>query len=121
MSGNIKSHKDLLVWKKSMDLVTRVYTITKDFPCDEVSGLTSQIRRSVVSVPSNIAEGSARQTRKEFIQYLYIASGSISELGTQMLIAANLNFIENDEIILKEIDEIGKMLSGLIFSLKKNG
>jgi four helix bundle protein len=84
------NHKDLEVWKKSMDLVEDVYALSKFFPNDEKFGLTNQIRRASVSVPSNISEGAARKSDKEFIQFLYIALGSLSELETQYLIAVRL-------------------------------
>ena len=112
----MKTHKDLEVWKKSIELVTEIYQITKDFPKEEIYGLTSQIKRSAVSVPSNIAEGAARQSNKEYIQFLYIALGSLMELDTQLVIAKNINFV--DEEMLSNIDDkietIGKMLNGLI-------
>ncbi|MFA5010608.1 MAG: four helix bundle protein [Ignavibacteria bacterium] len=87
---NIKTHKDLEVWKKSIDLVSEIYEITKSFPKEEIYGLTNQIRRSAVSIPSNIAEGAGRNHDKEFIQFLYIAMGSSSELETQIFICKNL-------------------------------
>lgn len=112
----MKTHEDLEVWKKAISFVTEIYSITKSFPKEETYGLTNQIRRAAVSVPSNISEGAARQTNKEFIQFLYIALGSNTELETQLLIAYNLNYIsKNDyEICYQSVDEIGKMLSGLI-------
>ena len=82
MSNKIRNHKDLEVWKKSMDLVSNIYKITESFPNKELYGLTNQIRRAAVSIPSNIAEGAARNSKKEFIQFLYIALGSLSELET---------------------------------------
>lgn len=112
----MKTHKDLEVWKKSISLVTEIYSITKSFPKEEIYGLTNQMRRAAVSVPSNISEGAARQTNKEFIQFLYIALGSNTELETQLLIAYKLNYMsKNDyEICYQSVDKIGKMLSGLI-------
>ena len=83
---NIKTHKDLDVWKKSMDLVEDVYRLTKSFPDAEKYGLTNQIRRCAVSISSNIAEGAARKTDKEFVKFCYIALGSLSELETQLLL-----------------------------------
>jgi len=107
------NHKDLDVWKKSMDLVEDIYTFTKSFPDDEKFGLTNQIRRAIVSVPSNIAEGAARKGDKEFIQFLYIALGSLSEVETQYLIAIRLKYtIENKEIEHK-INEVKRMIVGL--------
>ena len=109
----MKTHKDLDVWKKSIDLVTHVYRITKDFPKEELYGLTTQIRRSAISIPSNIAEGAARKNVKEFIQFLYVALGSFSELETQLIISKNLNYIQSDQLS-DEYSSIGKMLIGLI-------
>ncbi|MDI6744237.1 MAG: four helix bundle protein [Thermodesulfovibrionales bacterium] len=114
----IKTHKDLDVWNKAMDLAFDLYNITKDFPREEVYGLTSQIRRSAVSIASNIAEGAARNSKKEFIQFLYISLGSIAELETQILLAKKLNYLKA-EIVLSEIDKIRQMTLGLINYLKK--
>ena len=118
----MKTHRDLDVWKKSVSLVTSIYDITKSFPKEEIYGLTNQIRRAAVSVPSNIAEGSARQGNKEFIQFLYIALGSLTEIETQLIIARNLNFLseENFVSLMSTQKEIGKMLIGLIRYIKKN-
>ena len=114
---NIKTHKDLDVWKKSMDLVERVYRRTERFPDSEKYGLTNQIRRCAVSVSSNIAEGAARNTDKEFVQFCYIALGSLSELETQLLIAERLKYSQNIDI-LENVVEIRRMLLGLIKYLK---
>ena len=114
---NIKTHKDLDVWKKSMDLVERVYRRTESFPDSEKYGLTNQIRRCAVSVSSNIAEGAARNTDKEFVQFCYIALGSLSELETQLLIAERLKYSQNIDI-LENVVEIRRMLLGLIKYLK---
>ncbi len=115
----VKSHKDLKVWKESMELVVLIYAATKEFPKDELYGLTSQIRRASISIPSNIAEGAGRNGSKEFIRFLYIALGSLSELETQLEIALKLNFVKNlDDVILKII-YIRRMLSKLIRSLKQ--
>jgi four helix bundle protein len=115
--ANIKTHKDLDVWKKSMDLVERVYRRTESFPDSEKYGLTNQIRRCTVSVSSNIAEGAARNTDKEFVQFCYIALGSLSELETQLLIAERLKYSQNIDI-LENVVEIRRMLLGLIKYLK---
>ena len=89
MSDNkINSHEDLIVWQKAIDFVTDIYSITDSFPKSEMYGLTNQIRRSVVSIPSNITEGSARRSLKEYNQFLYIALGSLSELETQLIISS---------------------------------
>lgn len=106
------NHKDLDVWKKSIALVLSVYSETKNFPVDEKFGLVNQIRRAVVSIPSNIAEGSARGTDKELLRFLDIASGSLAELETQLIIAEQLEYTKANDL-LKQIESIGQMLSGL--------
>jgi four helix bundle protein len=93
-------HKDLDVWRKSMILVTDIYKISNDFPTSELYGLTSQIRRAAVSIPSNIAEGAARKGDKEIIQFISIALGSLAEIETQYLIAVRLKYIDEDKNIL---------------------
>lgn len=112
----MKTHKDLEVWQKAIAFVTDVYNQTGSFPKEELYGLVSQLRRSAVSIPSNIAEGAARQSNKEFIQFLYVALGSLMELDTQLIIAKNLNFLSDENLndLQTKADEIGKMLSGLI-------
>jgi len=102
------THKDLDVWQKAIELVTSVYKLTETFPQKEIYCLASQINRSAVSIPSNIAEGSARSSDKELIHYLYISLGSISELETQIIIASNLNYVENNKRIMKEIETVRK-------------
>ena len=116
----MKTHKDLDVWKKSVSLVTSIYEVTKAFPKDEMYGITNQIRRSAVSIPSNIAEGSARQGDKEFAHFLYISLGSLSELETQLIIANNLKYltITDYELTIEQLEEIRKMLLGLIKYVK---
>ena len=114
----VKNHRDLLVWQEGMALVKLVYQTTAAFPKEEVFGLTSQMRRAAVSVPSNVAEGAARNGRKEFLQFLGIARGSLSELETQVLIANDLNFIADDKELLQKIDRLFKLMSGLIKSLQ---
>ncbi len=113
----LKTHKDLDVWKKSMELAERYYYLTDKFPDNERYGLVSQMRRSAVSVPSNIAEGAARGSIKEFIQFLYISLGSLSELETQSLLSDRLKLL-NDKSIFNELELIRKMLLGLIKSMK---
>jgi four helix bundle protein len=112
----MKTHKDLEVWKKSLAFVTAVYKNTHSFPAEERYGLTSQVKRSAVSIPSNIAEGAARNSKKEWIEFLYIALGSASELETQLLIALNLGFITSEEnnTLQSELETISKMIYGLI-------
>lgn len=109
----------LIVWQKSHELVLKIYEITKSFPKDEQFGLTSQVRRAAVSIPSNIVEGKARGSNKEYSRYLLIARGSLEEVKYQILLAKELKYI--DEKMYKEIaalaDEVGKMLNGLINKL----
>ena len=112
-------HSDLDVWKKAIEFVAEIYKITKNFPKEEIYGLTSQIRRAAVSIPSNIAEGAARNYKKEFIQFLYIAVGSAAETETQLIIAKEIGYIENNTLLLSEIGSIKKMILGLIKYLKK--
>lgn len=117
----MKTHKDLDVWKNSLDLVKDIYEISGKFSNNEVYGLTSQIRRAVVSIPSNIAEGSARQSKKEFIQFLYIASSSLSEAESQLMISHKLNYITNSELdkLIGQLNSIRAQMYGLIKYLKK--
>lgn len=121
MGNSIKPHKRLDVWNKAIDLTVDIYRLSETFPRTEVYGLTSQMRRAAISVPSNIAEGAARQTKKEFINYLHMAQGSLSELDTQLLIAKRLEYLsaESYETIEDRIETISKMLTGLIKSLKR--
>ena len=114
----MKSHKDLLVWQKSVDMVTCVYNQTSGWPKEEVYGLTSQIRRAAVSVPSNIAEGAGRTGKKEFSRFLSIAMGSLAEVETQIVIAQRLGYMLDVTSIDKGIQEIRRMLIGLNKSLE---
>jgi len=115
----VKDYKELEVWKKGIALVLASYEIVQKFPGDERFALTNQIKRSAISIPSNIAEGASRNTTKEFVQFLYIALGSASELETQMIIAEKLGYIKNNQNLISEITIIRKMLNALITSLKK--
>ena len=117
----VTSYEDLEVWQKAMDLVTLVYRLTKGFPKEEVYGLTSQLRRAAVSVPSNIAEGQSRRSTKEFLNYLSMARGSLSEVETQAEIARRLEYIKEEETLqLKELTRtVGRLLNGLIRSLEQ--
>ena len=110
----MKTHMDLDVWKLSMDFVETVYKLSSQFPSDEVYGLTSQIRRAAVSIPSNIAEGASRQSPKEFVQFLYISLGSLSEVETQLMLSQRLQFAVNVQSALNSAVTIKKMLNGLI-------
>ncbi len=115
-----KPHKKLRAWQLGMEITVDIYRITKKFPSEEKFGLTSQMRRSAVSIPSNISEGAARNSEKEFLKFLYIALGSLSELDTQVEIARQLKFIDQAtvEILDKKLIEEDKVLSGLIRSKK---
>ncbi len=113
----IKSYKELIVWQKSMVLVKYIYKITSNFPNDEKFGLVSQMKRSSVSIPSNIAEGWGRLSRKNYIQFLRISRGSLFELETQLLITKDLNYIKDSQEIENLIVEISKMLNSLIRKL----
>jgi four helix bundle protein len=115
-----KPHHQLAVWQRSINLVKGIYQLTEEFPESEKFGLISQMRRAAVSIPSNIAEGAARNSRKEFINFLHIAQGSIAELETQILISQELGFVKVDSVnsLLQEMDEISKMIIGLQRSLK---
>ena len=116
-----KPHKKLEAWKQSMDLAIGVYRATATFPREEIYGLTNQARRAVVSVPSNIAEGAARQTKREFANFLHISQGSLSELDTQLELARRLGFLR--ETSWRDLDsrmvQIDKMLTGLIRHVTK--
>ena len=113
----VESHKDLDVWKRSMDLVTEVYKLTQKWPVEEKYGLTSQLRRAAVSIPSNIAEGSARGSRADFSRFLNIAQGSLAEVETQLEIAYRVDLEERSSLFTNEIISLRRMLSGLKKSL----
>ncbi len=113
------THKDLEVYKLSLDLVEDIYKITKSFPSSENFGLTSQLRRAAVSVPSNISEGSSRGSTKDFIRFLNIASGSLAEIETQLVIAERIGYITFAEALQNRITTIRKMLYRLKQSLSK--
>ena len=117
-----KDFEDLTLWQKSMDLVEGVYKISSLFPKEELYGLTSQIRRAAVSIPSNVAEGNTRQSKKEFYYFLTVAHGSLTELKTQLLIAQRLQYVMDTECteILILTEEIARMLHGLKRFLKSN-
>src|SRR5260370_33970288 len=116
------SYKDLIAWKKGMQLVEAIYDTTDSFPQHEICGLTSQLRRAAISIPSNIAEGQAHYSNREFIRFLRHSRGSLAEIETQLLIAQNRGYVpkERDDELLQQTDELGRVLSGLINSLKKH-
>ena len=118
--ATVRNYRELIVWQKAMDLVELVYQATKQFPKEELYGLTSQIRRSAVSVPSNIAEGQARKSTAEFLNFLSIANGSRAEMETQILLAQRLNYATSDttQKILALSEEVNRLLNGLMNSLK---
>jgi four helix bundle protein len=115
----LRRYQDLIAWQKAMDLVTRVYEVTGGFPRREMYGLTNQLRRAAVSVPSNIAEGQGRKAGREFLRYLAISRGSLQELETQIIIASRLGYIEEPEHIdlIEKITEVSRVISGLSNSL----
>ena len=116
-----RSYKDLVAWRKSMDLVTAIYKATRAFPRDELFGITAQLRRAAVSIPSNIAEGKGRLSEKEFRFFLGQARGSLMEVETQLQIAENLGYLDSDDTrkILELCAEVGRILNGLISSVAK--
>src|SRR5712691_9181742 len=123
MNGNksVRSYRDLIAWQKAMDLVEMVYAATQSWPKEELYGLTSQIRRAVVSIPSNIAEGQGRRSDRDFSRYLSIAYGSLREVETQILIAERLGYAGEPEVskIMEMSAEVGKLVNGLANSLTK--
>lgn len=114
-------YKELSIWKKSVELGTDIYKLTKRFPADEKFGLISQMRRSTISVPSNIAEGAGRKSNKEFAQFLSISYGSLCELDTQLIISSNLGYVKEDELahLSNRIVELQKMIFSLIVKLNR--
>ncbi|MFA6980591.1 MAG: four helix bundle protein [Ignavibacteriaceae bacterium] len=116
----MKTHKDLDVWRNSIDMVTDIYNCTKDFPKEELYGIVNQLRRASISVPSNIAEGAGRHSQKEFVQFLYIALGSMAEVETQLIISLNLKFIDASifETLNNKLIIIRSQLFGLIKHLQ---
>jgi four helix bundle protein len=116
------SYRDLLVWQKAIALVTEIYELTEKFPKSETYGLTSQMQRAAIAIPSNIAEGQKRGHRKEFLQFLYISYGSGAELETQLEICRRLHRIKDFDYngVMLKLNEIMKMLNGLIGAIKKD-
>jgi four helix bundle protein len=114
-------YSDLLVWQKAMDLVKAVYGVTRQLPADERFGLVSQLQRSAVSIPSNIAEGHGRKSTGAYVRHLSIASGSLMELETQLQIATRLGYLSPDTLaaLMPRTEEVGKMLAGLQNSLNR--
>jgi four helix bundle protein len=117
----VTSYKELETWQVAMRLVAEVYRVTKEFPKEEVYGLTNQLRRAAVSVPSNIAEGEGRDSTKEFLHHLSIARGSLYETETQLLIAKQLDYLKQSDAdsISATIAGVGRLINGLARSLQK--
>lgn len=117
----LKSYRELKVWEKSYRLCVKIYRVTRKFPLEEKYVLTSQIRKSALSIPSNIAEGYGRKTKADYVRILYIAYGSVCELDTQLLIAGDLNYIQKNlgNDLNQDISEVEIMLIALIRSLEK--
>ncbi|MBO0723160.1 MAG: four helix bundle protein [Blastocatellia bacterium] len=114
-----KNYKDLIAWQKAMDLVEMVYKVTGQFPKEELYGLTTQLRRAVISIPSNIAEGQGRNSTNDFKRFLLISHGSLREVETQILIAERLHYLDQAQIepILSLASEVGRLINGLCNSL----
>jgi four helix bundle protein len=117
----VKTYQQLVAWQRAIALVTDIYRVSSTFPREEIYGLTSQLRRAAVSVPSNIAEGQGRATTGEFVQFLCHARGSLYELETQILICNNLGYVtvEQQQYLMNSVAEVGRVLNGLITSLQK--
>lgn len=118
----LNCYQDLIVWQKAMDLVVNVYGLVKLLPREEMFSLSDQMKRAAVSIPSNIAEGQSRHSSKEFVHFLYISKGSVSELETQLLLCVRLEYMTTSEIkkAIALCGEIGKMLNALINKLSNN-
>lgn len=119
MPPRIESYKDLIVWQQAMDLVVSVYAATKQWPKEELYGLTSQVRRAATSVPANIAEGFARENRGSYLQFLRIAQGSLKEVETHLIVAQRIEIFEEKSAaeLLRECESVGKLLRLLIRKL----
>jgi four helix bundle protein len=117
----VKDYRDLIVWQKAMDLVETIYRTTGAFPREEIYGLTSQIRRAAVSIPSNIAEGNGRHTTRDYVHFLGMAYGSVKEVETQVLIAERLQYINSvhSAELVQMTTEIARLISGLVNSLNR--
>ena len=116
----VKRYKDLIAWQKAMSLVEHVYQISRSFPKEELYGLTSQVRRAAVSIPSNIAEGHCRNGPREFVHHLSIALGSLGEMETQLILAHRLGYLGDASPVLEMASETGRLLVGLTHSLERH-
>ena len=117
----MRKHHELKAWQDAMELVKEIYRVTRDFPKEEIYGLVSQMRRAAISIPSNIGEGAARGGDREFIQFLIIARGSLSELETQLLISNDLGYMQDVPDIQERIDRLFALIGGLLRSLRERG
>ncbi|MGB5102458.1 MAG: four helix bundle protein [Steroidobacteraceae bacterium] len=120
-TGGRNSHKDLILWRKAMELATEAHRLTRLMPRHEMFGLVSQVRRAAVSIPSNIAEGSARRSTREFLAFLHIARGSSAELETQLQVARNVGYLAEQDLepALVRLDEVGRLLNAVIAGLRR--
>ena len=118
---SVKDYRDLIVWQKAMDLVETIYRTTAAFPKEEIYGLTSHVRRTAVSIPSNIAEGNGRNTTRDYLHFLGMAYGSVKEVETQVLIAERLRYIDSSHSsrLVQMTAEIARLISGLVNSLNR--
>ena len=118
---SVRNYSDLIAWQKAMDLVEGIYAATKQFPKEELYGLTSQVRRAAVSIPSNIAEGQGRKSTSEFLHYLSIAYGSLRAVETQILIAGRLLYLKQEDVnrLLESSAEVGRLINGLSNSIAR--
>ncbi len=116
----IKNYRELIVWQKAMEMVENIYTLTQSLPKDELFSITNQIRRAAISVPSNIAEGYGRQSKKEYLQFLSIANGSVCEIETQLLLCVRIGYLteENTKETFQLLSEIGKIITTIKQKLK---
>ena len=118
----VKTYKDLIVWQKAMEMTTLLYKIIKKLPKEETYTLSDQMRRGAISIPSNIAEGFGRNSKKEYLQFLYIANGSVCELETQLTLCVNINYLSETETqpIMDLLSEIGKIIMTITKKLNSN-
>jgi four helix bundle protein len=117
--GDVRTHRDLIAWQEAMNLVEAIYQHTAGFPKDETFGLAVQMRRAAVSVPSNIAEGSARNSTREYYQYLGVATGSLAELETQLELAIRLRYISQNSESIKQVHRVGRLVNALRNSFER--
>lgn len=117
----VKNYQELIVWQRAMDFVEEIYSGSKTFPREEIYGLTAQIRRAAVSIPSNIAEGQGRRTTADFVRHLSIAYGSLREVETQLFISGRLRYLSDERVsgLIARASEVGRLLNGLMNSLTR--